>query len=130
MTQTMEPPAQAPAQQAQPTYEISEEDKKRIKRIQEAWQAYNGELDPPLKKMPDGTDPNVLTNRCQPIVDAGVNFLFGKELEISCEEGAPQEAQDFLNETWGRKERRIPLLQDLGMNGAIAGSAFLRIMPD
>ncbi len=131
MTQTMQPPAPAQqAEQAQPTYEITEEDKKRIQRIRDAWQAYNGELEPPLKKMPDGTDPNVLTNRCQPIVDAGVNFLFGQELEISCEEGAPQEAQDFLNETWGRKERRIPLLQDLGMNGAMAGSAFLRIMPD
>ncbi len=131
MTQTMQAPAQAQqAQQAQPVYEISEEDKKRIQRIRDAWQAYNGELEPPLKKMPDGTDPNVLTNRCQPIVDAGVNFLFGQELEISCEEGAPQEAQDFLNETWGRKETRIPLLQDLAYNGAIAGSAFLRITPD
>src|SRR6266568_3052726 len=131
MTQTMQAPAQAQqAQQAQPTYEITEEDKKRIQRIRDAWQAYNGELDPPLKKMPDGTDPNVLTNRCQPIVDAGVNFLFGQELEISCEENTPQEAQDFLNTTWGRKETRIPLLQDLAYNGAIAGSAFLRIMPD
>lgn len=128
MTQTMQQPAQT--QQAQPTYEITDEDKKRIQRIADAWKAYNGELDPPLKKMPDGTDPNVLTNRCQPIVDAGVNFLFGQELEISIEENGPQEAQDFLNDTWGRKETRIPLLQDLAYNGAIAGSAFLRIVPD
>src|SRR5947207_14376423 len=112
----MQAPTQAAqAQQAQPTYEITDEDKKRIQRISEAWQAYNGELEPPLKKMRDGTDPNVLTNRCQPIVDAGVNFLFGQALEISCEECAPQEAQDFLNETWGRKARRIPLLTALGM---------------
>src|SRR6266550_2555447 len=131
MTQTMQPPAPAQqAEQAQPTYEITEEDKKRIQRIQEAWKAYNGELEPPLKKMPDGIDPNVLTNRCQPIVDAGVNFLFGQELEISVEEGAPQEAQDKINDTWGRKERRIPLMQDLGYNGALAGSAFLRIVPN
>ncbi len=127
MTQTMMPPAQT--SQAQPVYEITDEDKKRIQRIADAWKAYDGDLDPPLKKMPDGTDPNVLTNRCQPIVDAGVNFLFGQELEISVEEGAPQEAQDFLNDTWGRKETRIPLLQDLAYNGALAGSAFLRIVP-
>src|SRR6266487_132153 len=132
MTQTMTPPAQAAqqAQQAQPVYEISEEDKKRIQRISDAWKAYNGELEPPLKKMPDGTDPNVLTNRCQPIVDAGVNFLFGQELEISIEENGPAEAQDFLDEVWGRKETRIPLLQDLAYNGALGGSAFLRIVPD
>src|SRR6184192_1452073 len=115
MTQTMQAPAQTTqqAEQAQPTYEITQEDKKRIQRIRDAWQAYNGELEPPLKKMPDGTDPNVLTNRCQPIVDAGVNFLFGQELEISVEENTSQEAQDFLDDAWGRKEQRIPLLQDL-----------------
>ena len=130
MTQTMERTPQTQQQeQDQPVYEITNEDKKRIERIQDAWKAYNGELEPPLKKMPDGTDPNVLTNRCQPIVDAGINFLFGNELEISIEESAPQEATDFLDETWGRKEQRIPLLQDLGMNGAMAGSAFLRIVP-
>jgi Phage portal protein, SPP1 Gp6-like len=128
MTQTMLPPsAQA---QAQPVYEISDEDKKRIQRIQDAWKAYNGELDPPLQKMPDGTDPNVLDNRCGPVVDAGVTFLFGQELEISCEEDAVQEAQDTINDTWGRKEQRIPLLQDLAYNGAVAGSGFLRIVPD
>jgi hypothetical protein len=127
MTQTMLPPAQTA--QAQPVYEITEEDKKRIQRIADAWKAYNGELAPPLQKMPDGTDPNVMSNRCGPIVKAGVGLLFGKELEISVEKGAPQEAQDFLNTTWGRKEQRIPLLQDLAMNGAIAGCGFLRIVP-
>jgi hypothetical protein len=132
MTQTMLQPVQAQQtqQQAQPTYEITKEDKDRIERIRDAWAAYNGELEPPLKKMPDGTDPNVLTNRCQPIVDAGVNFLFGHELEISAEENAPQEAQDIIDKTWGRKEQRIPLLQDLAYNGAIAGNPFLRIVPN
>src|SRR2546430_387500 len=132
MTQTMQAPAPMPQaqQQAMPVYEITNEDKKRLERIADAWKAYNGDLDPPLKKMPDGTDPNVLTNRCQPVVDVGVEFLFGQELEISVEENTSQEAQDFLNDAWGRKEQRIPLLQDLGMNGAMAGSAFLRIVPD
>src|SRR6266702_3236396 len=125
MTQT--PPQ---TQQAMPVYEITEEDRKRQKRIQAAWQAYNGELDPPLKPMEDGTDDNVLTNRCQAIVDRGVDFLFGKELDIAVEKGAPTEAQDFLDTVWGRTEQRIPLLQELGMNGAAAGTAFLRIVPD
>src|SRR5690348_7754236 len=102
MTQTMQQPAQAA--QAQPVYEITDEDKKRIERIADAWKAYDGELDPPLKKMPDGTDPNVMTNLCQPIVDAGVDFLFGQEIEISIGENDPQDAQDFLNDTWGIKE--------------------------
>ncbi len=131
MTQTMQPATLSGAQQqGMPTYEISDEDRKRQERIADAWKAYDGELPPPLKKMPDGTDPNVLTNLCQPVVDAGMEFLFGQELEISAGENDPQEAQDFLDDVWGRKERRIPLLQDLAMNGGIAGTAFLRIMPD
>src|SRR5260221_4165458 len=125
MTQTM----QAPVAQAQPVYEISDADKARQEKIRLAWKAYNGELDAPLKKMSGETDDNVLSNRCQPIIDRGVDFLFGKEIEISVEESAPQEAQDVLDKIWGRKEARIPLLQKLGMNGGAAGQAFLRIVP-
>jgi hypothetical protein len=127
MTQTLQPPG---ATVALPQYTITDADKERQKAIAAAWKAYDGDLDPPLKKMPNGTDPNVMSNRCVGIVDAGVNFLFGKELEISVEEGAPQEAQDFLNLCWGRKEARIPMLQDHAINGAMAGRAFLRIIPD
>jgi Phage portal protein, SPP1 Gp6-like len=141
MTQTLIAPAQT--QQAQPQYKITEADKKQKQRIVEAWQAYDGELTPPLKKTEEGIDPNVMSNRCQPIVEAGVNFLFGDELEISLEEDTSQDVnaasgekskktspeQDFINQVWGDKETRIPLLQDLAMNGAMAGKAFLRIVP-
>lgn len=124
--QTLTP---APAA-AQPQYEITDEDRKRQQKIREAWQAYDGELDPPLKPMPGQPDDNVVGNYIEDKVDAGVSFLFGKELEIAVDEGAPQEAQDFLNSVWGEKETRIPLLQKLGMNGAISGEAFLRIVPN
>ena len=128
MTQTMQRP-QTDAAAMQPQYKITEADKKRVQRIAEAWKAYDGELEPPLKKTEEGIDPNVMSNRCQPVVEAGVNFLFGKELEISLEEGASQDDQDFLNKIWGDKETRLPLLQDLAMNGAMGGKAFLRIVP-
>src|SRR5260221_56996 len=127
MTQTMLPPSQT--QQGQPQYEISDADRARLERIGAAWKAYEGNLEAPLKKMDREPDDNVMSNRCQPIVDRGVDFLFGKEIEISVEENAPQEAQDVLDKIWGRKEARIPLLQKLGMNGAISGTAFLRIVP-
>lgn len=114
----------------QPQYEITEDDRRRQKRIQDAWVAYDGELDPPLKPMRDQPDDNVVGNYVEDKVDTSVSFLFGKELEITIEEGAPQEAQDFLNTTWGEKEARIPLLQKLAMNGAMSGEAFLRIVPN
>lgn len=114
---------------AQPQYEITDADRKRQQRIADAWKAYDGELDPPLKPMEGQPDDNTMSNRCQPIVDRGDEFLFGDELQISVEEGAPPEAQALLDATWGIKESRIPLLQDLDMNGAMAGTPFLRIVP-
>lgn len=117
-------------QPTQPRYQITDEDKKRNQKIVDAWNAYTGDLDKPLAKMPGQPDDNVMTNRMQQIVDRGVDFLFGKELEISVDDNAPEEAQTFLDTTWGRKETRIPLLQKLAMNGAMAGQAFLRIKPE
>lgn len=127
MTQTMTPTSlKVPTQ---PQYQITEADHERQKRIQRAWQAYDGELQKPLQKTPEGLDPNVMSNRCIGIVEAGRNFLFGKELGISASDTADKTAQTLLDATWGRKETRIPLLQELEMNGAMAGTAFLRIVP-
>lgn len=132
MTQTpLQGMPSQPAQQAQqPAYEITDADKKRQEAIANARKAYDGDFTPPLKKMPDQTDDNVIANRCQIVVDRGVDFLFGDELEISAEENAPEAAQELLDKVWGRKETRMPLLQKLAMNGAIAGQAFLRIVPE
>lgn len=118
-----------PTSPAQPQYQLTKEDKDRQKRIQEAWKAYRGELDAPLRKMPGETDDNVLTNRCQPIVDRGVDFLFGKPLGIRLEQNAPAEAMQVIEKIWGKFEARIPLLQKLAMSGAVSGQAFLRIVP-
>lgn len=114
----------------QPRYEITEEDKKRQKRIADAWKAYEGDFAAPLQPLPGDPDDNVISNRMQAVVDRGVDFLFGKELEISVEEGAPAEAQHILDQTWGRKETRVTLLAKLAMSGGMAGEAFLRIVPE
>src|SRR6267154_131118 len=114
MTQTMI----APATTGQPVYKITDDDKKRQKAIADAWRAYDGDFEPQLEKTPEGIDPNVVINQCAPIVDTGVDFLFGQEVEIRAEETAPKEAQDLLDTAWGRKEVRVPLLQDLAYNGA------------
>jgi hypothetical protein len=130
MTQTMlAPVTQAQTEPAQPQYEITEADKKRQQAIAEAWIAYNGELEKPLEKMPGEADDNVMSNRCVQIVDMGINFFAGKEIEISVEEAAPTEAQKLLDTVWGIKESRIPLIQEWAMNGAMAGQGFLRIVP-
>jgi len=111
-------------------YEITPDDRKRQQVIADAWQAIDGLLPPPLQKTPEGIDPNVCPNRCGPIVDCGVNFLFGKPVGILIGEHDPPAAQTFLEEIWGTNESRLPLLQDLAYNGAAASRAFLRIVPD
>src|SRR5579872_792859 len=133
MTQTMIPPPQqtsVPTRAVQPAYTLTDDDLARQKAIAYAWKAYEGCLDKPLVPLPGDPDDNVLSNRCQQIVDRGVDFLFGKELEIALADAAPDTAQSLIDTAWGRKETRIPLLQDLAMNGAMAGRAFLRIMPN
>ena len=113
----------------QPQYEITEADKKRQQRIAAAWKAYDGDMEKPLDKMPGEADDNVIYNGIAPVVHTIDDFLFGKELEIGVENNAPDEVQTFLDLIWGRKEKRLPLLQDLGMNGSVTGRGFLRIVP-
>jgi len=131
-TLTQPPPQQTsvPTRAVQPVYTLTDDDRARAKAIAFAWKAYEGCLDKPLVPLPGDPDDNVLSNRCQQIVDRGVDFLFGKELEIALADAAPDTAQSLIDTAWGRKETRIPLLQDLAMNGAMAGRAFLRIMPN
>jgi hypothetical protein len=131
MTQTLNRPSTSliTTEQAQPQYEITDTDKARQQVIANAWKGYHGELDPPLQRMPGQPDDNVMSNRCQPIVDRGVDFLFGKPVGITVE-NIPQEAQEFLDKVWGKNETRLPLLQKLAMSGGIAGQAFLRIKPE
>ena len=128
MTQT---PTLSPSTQAldQPTYEITEEDQRRVLRIGQAWKAYDGLLDKPLVPMAGEADDNVIYNGIAPVVNTIDDFLFGRELELSVEDKAPDEVQTFLDKVWGRKEKRLPLLQDMGMNGSVAGRGFLRIVP-
>src|SRR5579872_7472055 len=128
-TPTLTPAVSQPTQPQQPQYIHTNDDRKRIAAIAAAWTAYDGDLPKPLNPMPGEADDNVMSNRCIAIVDRGVDFLFGKELEIAVEDDAPDEAQTLVDTTWGRKESRVPLLQDLAMNGAMAGRAFLRIVP-
>jgi hypothetical protein len=117
------------AMMAQPQYEITDADRKRQADIAYAWKAYEGELEPPLDPMDDQPDDNVVANYIEDKVEAAKDFLFGKEVEISVEDGVAEEVQAFIDETWGEKESRIPLLQELYVNGALAGHTFLRIVP-
>jgi hypothetical protein len=123
---------QAPTKQMQPQYEITEADRKRQEQIARVWQAFDDDLELPLVPMPD-EDPetaNVAENVVASTVEDIIGFLFGDELEIRVGENDPKEAQQALDDTWGIKETRLPLLQELAQNGLMSGQAFLRIVPE
>lgn len=113
----------------QPVYEMTDADRKRIEEAIAAQKAYDGEFPKPLLVLPDKPDNNVIIPLVQAVVDTCRDFLLGGEVGISVSEGSPEEAQSFLDTIWGIKEERIPLLQKLKMNGAIARNGFLRIVP-
>lgn len=117
--------AQAPMPQA---------DADRKRQMREAWKAYRGELQDPLKVKANQPNDNVKTNRCAPIVDKGVSFLFGQTLKIEC--GNPEEKSDyqaamqtFVDGMWGDDDDKMTLLSKLGTNGGVCGQCFLKIIP-
>src|SRR5512146_3246499 len=63
-----------------------------------SWNAYFGVFDKPLKRLRGGDD-NIIVNRCRPIVDKGVDFLFGQDLDIEVAPGTPRarSAQKYLD---------------------------------
>lgn len=118
-----------------------QEDLERKRLMHEAWRAYRGKFTPPLKKAkPDDTDDNVLNNRCEPIVNKGVSFLFGPVLKIeatgeqhstdaSVAQAQTGPIQSFITGFWGDDDTCMTRLSKLAMNGAVCGEAFVKLMP-
>lgn len=120
-------------------YELPEmpDDARKIREAtKSAWKAYRGDWKGslPLKVDAGAPDDNVLVNRCSPIVDKGVSFLFGDapELKVMDKTGkkdGPSAAQDALDAALGDEDDLMTTLTMLAMNGAVAGQTFAKIVP-
>ena len=122
-------------------YAATPQDTKRLHEMATAWNAYNGifrggdEQWPLVWVKGEEPNPNVIVNRCGPAVDTDVAWLFGQSVSISAPKG-PKEAQQYLDEAWGvdsedsSDDDKMALLQDLAVNGAVTGHAFLKIVWD
>lgn len=108
--------AQAPIPQA---------DMDRKHAMKEAWKAYRGDFPKPLKVRADQPDDNVISNRCAPIVDKGVSFLFGQVLKIECDE----QEQAVVDGLWGDDDDRMTLLSQMAINGGVCGQVFVKLIP-
>ena len=110
----------------------------RIREIGQRWEAYLGQHKNSLKVRPKEPNDNVRVNITGVIVDAGVDFLFGDDLDFEeereqgdeqgSEDGADTPAEQWLNQVWD-DSRRMTALQKLGINGGYAGHAALKIQP-
>ena len=67
----------------------------RLLRIQQAWLAYYGKLPKPLKVKPGQQDDNIRLSYGRLIVDKGVSFLFGDELDMDANSGTSVEDADI-----------------------------------
>jgi len=96
--------------------------------IARRWRAYHGQHPKPLRVRPGQLDDNVIVNYARVVVDKGVSFLFGADLRFELDEVSDTEAEAWLDACWQANRKRT-LLQKLALNGAIAGHAFLKIVP-
>jgi len=115
----------SPQQQAQSLAQapVSQAEQNRKQQMGDAWKAYQGEFQKPLKVAANQPDDNVLSNRCSPIVDKGVSFLFGPVLKIECDD------QDFVDGLWGDDDERMTLLSKMAINGGAFGQVFVKLIP-
>lgn len=119
--------------------------------LRASWQAYSGDLGDNdasrLAVMPGEPDLNITSNRIKPIVNTGVDFLFGPPLslrvtdvEADTDADAPedvttvrvseaaQNAQRILDAVWGDDDERMTLLSKMGVNGGVYGHVFVKLV--
>lgn len=105
------------------------EEQERQKGYKRRWQYYNGDHPRPLKIKPGQPDDNVIVNLSRFIVDKGVAFLFGREIEFQIEEGTSTEDEQFLDDVWDANGK-MSLLQNVALNGGVCGHVYVKLVPD
>lgn len=94
-----------------------------------AWEAYLTGPKKQLKVRPGQPDDNVVVNYARMIVDKGVAFLFGKDIQLETDpdtDDTPEEA--WLRGFWAYNGGMVTL-QKLATNGGVCGHAFAKLVP-
>lgn len=109
---------------------LSDEHKRRQELFGLFWDYYRGKHRRPLKVRADGANDNVIVNYSRRVVDKSVAFLFGSQAapKFEIEDKENKAAEDYLRAAWGgTDEERAMLLQEIGLNGGVTGTAFVRL---
>lgn len=106
---------------------VEADEGRRQKAMQRAWLYYDGYMPSQVRVKPGDYDDNVRLEYPRLIVDVGLSFLFGSKLTFT-----PENAADapVIDDTWGDADARMTLLTRLGLNGAVTGHAYIKLVPD
>ena len=125
--------------------DAAREDEERQQAIAKRWDAYYGKMPPPLKVKPGQTDDNLRLNFAGGVVNEGVAFLFGQDIDfvVGADTGSgdnaegddpdgesdnPNQAQDDWLEACWKQNKSTTLLQELAINGGVCGDGYLKVM--
>jgi len=120
--------------------DMSDAERARIQKMNDAWDAYAGKLEAPLKKTksdPNAKD-NILLNLSGPVVDTGVSFLVGKPVQFEVdggtevdggEEGEEESTADQWLTECLKKAKMQSKLHMMALNGGVCGDVFVKIVP-
>lgn len=104
------------------------DDLQRQQRFARAWQVYFGESPKALKVHPGEMDDNVRVNYARLIVEKGISFLFGRELDFDLDETQRTPSETWLEDCWLANSKMLTL-QKLALNGGVCGHAWAKIVP-
>jgi hypothetical protein len=132
----MAAPTAPPTTSTQPP-KLTPADIQRSAQIALAQRSYRGDFDPPLLKdnspiswirNSQTPDFNVILNEIGPIVDTGLEFLFGGAFTVIVDPATKdaKAAQMWLDDCWGDPDDMMTFWGEVGQNGFIGGHAFVK----
>ena len=107
--------------------EMSQAQRERITVIEQNRRYRRGQHPATMKQRMGKHDDNVTINLVGLVVNRAVSLLFGKGVEFDMPDN--EDAQEYINTVWELNRGEI-MLHKLGMNGAEAGTAYIKILPD
>lgn len=107
-----------------------DDDADRLECVKRAWDYYEGRHPDMLLVWPGEPNDNVTMNLARVIVDRGISFLFGKDLEWQFDEtdAIDTPAEEAIGAVWDANSK-MTLLHEVGQNGFLGGVALIKIAP-
>jgi hypothetical protein len=121
----------APKQSTSEPNPLTEAHRDRQALYKAYWKYYRGQHRKALKVRANQPDDNVTLNYSKRAVNKGVQFLFGKPVTFQIDAAAETRTPDelYLDTVWGTDEEKQTLLQKIALNGAVTGTAVVRLYP-